>query len=89
MSLTITAMRRLWELDRRMCSRRVVFPLPKKPDRRVTGSCLRVVFLTLMSVVGHASPRSVVAIGGILLTFFGWYQCPVTLWGIEMLSGSF
>ncbi len=37
MSLTITAMRNECWSEVRTCLRRVVFPLPKKPDKRVTG----------------------------------------------------
>jgi len=37
-SFTMTAHRRPWSLLLRMYERRVVFPLPKKPDKSVTGS---------------------------------------------------
>ena len=48
-SLTMTAMRSPWSGDLRMCSKRVVFPLPKKPDISVTGSCLNTGPVTAIS----------------------------------------
>ena len=50
MSLTMIAIWRPWSFERGMCSRRVVLPLPRKPESRVTGSCLMTVSLTLRSV---------------------------------------
>jgi len=73
-SLTITAIRNPCSLDRRMCSSRVVLPLPRKPDSKVTGNCLILGSVTLKSVrQGVSSPwgRFVVAIGGILEGFLG------------------
>lgn len=54
-SLTITAIRRPCSVDRRMCSSRVVFPLPRKPERSVTGNCLIPGSLTLRSVMEGVS----------------------------------
>jgi hypothetical protein len=71
MSLTMTAILRPCSLDFKICSSNVVFPEPRNPESKVTGSCL--IWVPSPSDIllqPEGLFRSLVAIGVMLMTIY-------------------